>query len=115
MRAVPAMSPICHGGLPRYRSTSKSLGARKSRSRRVGEAGASEGEILEREAERLRVRELPLEEVEGGLERGELLVRELELREEVLLGAEGVQLLARELVALRLERHAEREEFRAVG
>src|SRR5207302_176325 len=57
----------------------------------------------------------PLEEVEGGLERRELLVRELELGEEVLLGAERVQLLAGELVALRLERHAEREQLRAVG
>ena len=83
--------------------------------RRLDEAGPSEREVLQREAQRLRVRELPLEEIERGLERGELLVLELELGEEVLLGAEHVQLLARELVALRLQRHAEREELRAVG
>jgi hypothetical protein len=60
-------------------------------------------------------RSLALEQVERRLQRGELLVLELELRQEVLLGAEGVELLARELVALRLEGHAEREQLRAVG
>ncbi len=83
--------------------------------RRLDEAGPSEREVLERETQRLGVRELPFEEIERRLERGELLVLELELGEEVLLGAERVELLAGELVALRLERHAEREEFRAVG
>ena len=209
IRAVPTTSPICHGGRPRYSSTSKSAGARKSRSRRVAnlmsprmretrkvrmsfrsrsspttyqrplslmsayglsvrslslsrrdrpvlephrpllrdrvlelrqparrlgrvvgiehldaarrlgrrlaEAGPSEREVLEREPQRLGVRELPLEQVEGGLQRRELLVLELELREEVLLRAERVQLLAGELVALRLQRDAEREELSAVG
>ena len=75
--------------------------------RRLGKTGPSEREVLQREAQRLRVRELPFEKVERGLERGELLVRELELGQEVLLGAERVELLAGELVALRLERHAE--------
>src|SRR6185437_1053081 len=83
--------------------------------RRLAEARASEREILEREPQRLGVRELPLEEVEGGLQRCELLVLELELREEVLLRAERVQLFAGELVALRLERDAEREQLSAVG
>ena len=76
---------------------------------RLAEAGPSEREVLKGETQRLRVRELPLEQVEGGLERGELLVLEFERGQEVLLGAERVQLLAGELVALRLQRDAERE------
>jgi impB/mucB/samB family len=76
---------------------------------------AAEGEVLEREAQRLRVRELPVQQVQGDLERGELLVVEVELREEVLLGTERVELLARELVPLRVERHAEGDELAAVG
>jgi hypothetical protein len=68
--------------------------------RRLAESGPSEREVLEREPQRLGVRELPLKKVEGGLQRRELLVLELELREEVLLRAERVQLLAGELVAL---------------
>ena len=83
--------------------------------RRLGEPGASEREVLQREPERLRVRELPFEVVERGLERGELVVVEVEPVEEVVLRAERVQLLARELVALRLERNAERRELGAVG
>src|SRR6185437_5693912 len=62
--------------------------------RGLDEAGPTEREVLQRQPQRLRVRELPLEEVEGGLERGELLVLELELGQEVLLGAERVELLA---------------------
>src|SRR6185295_13369441 len=53
--------------------------------------------------------------VERGLERGELLVLELELGEEVLLRAERVELFARELVTLRLERNPERQQLGAVG
>ena len=68
----------------------------------VGEAGSAEREVLEREPERLRVRELALEQVEGGLQGGELLVGDLERRQEVLVGPERVELLAGELVALRL-------------
>src|SRR4029453_6436849 len=91
------------------------LDALRGVARRLREPGSSEREVLEGEPQRLRVRELALEEIERRLERGELLVLELELGEEVLLGPERVQLLARELVALRLKRHAEREQFRAVG
>ena len=91
------------------------LDAQRRVARRLGEAGPAEREVLQREPQRLGVRELALEQIERGLERGELLVLELELREEVLLGAQRVQLLAGELVALRLERHAEREQLRAVG
>ena len=78
--------------------------------RRGGErAGrAAEREVLQREAQRLGVREAALEQEEAGLEGGELFVVELELRQEVALGAERVELLAGELVALRVERHAER-------
>ena len=82
--------------------------------RRLREAGAPEREVLEREAERLRVRELSLEVVERGLERRQLVVVELEAVEEVVLRAQRVELLARELVPLRLEGHAERRELGAV-
>ena len=75
---------------------------------RVGDAASAP-------AERLRIGELSFEEVERGLERGELVVVELELFEEVVLRPEGVELLAGELVALRIERHTERDELRPVG
>ena len=91
------------------------LDAERRLGRRLGEARPAEREVLEREPQRLRIGELPLEQVERRLKRRELLVLELELGQEVLLGAERVQLLAGELVPLRLERHAEREELRAVG
>ena len=82
--------------------------------RRLGEAGAPEREVLQSEAERLRVGELPLEVVERGLERCELVVVEVETLEEVVLGAQRVELLSGELVALRLERDAECGQLRAV-
>ena len=91
------------------------LDAARRLGQRLGEPGPAEGEVLEREPQRLGVGELALEQVQRGLERRELLVLELELRQEVLLGAKRVQLLAGELVALGLERHAEREQFCAVG
>ena len=75
----------------------------------------AEREVLEREAQRLRVGELAVEEVERDLEGGELLVVEVELGQEVLLGAERVELLAGELVPLGVERHAERDQLAAVG
>src|SRR5581483_10141996 len=74
--------------------------------RRVLEALAPEREVLQREPERLRVRKLALEQVEAGLQRSELLVGELELGQEVVLGAKGVKLFAGELVALGLQRDA---------
>ncbi len=82
---------------------------------RLREAGAAERQVLQGEPERLGVRELPLEVVERGLQRRELVVVELEALEEVVLRAQGVELLARELVALRLERDAEGRELGAVG
>ena len=198
MRAVPTVSPICHGRGTRCASTSNSAGSRKSRSRRVAkrmslrmretrnvrtavaveipaddvpdalveaqrvrvqrplrhlvslrrpvreldrallgdrglelreasgelgrvvgcadadalgggragvlEAGPPEREVLEREPQRLRVGELAVEVEERGLQRGELVVLQVEPVEEVVLGAERVELLAGELVALRVER-----------
>ena len=73
------------------------------------------GSLLEREPQRLGVGELALEVVEGRLQRRELVVVELEAVEEVVLRAQGVELLARELVALRLQWHPERSELGTVG
>ncbi len=75
----------------------------------------AEREALEREPERLGVRELPLEQVEARLQGGEFGVRELERGQEVLLGGQDVQLLARQLVTARRDRDAERRQLRAVG
>jgi hypothetical protein len=67
---------------------------------RVVEARAPEREVLECEPQRLGIGECPLEHVEGRLQRRELVVVETQLVEEVVLGPERVELLARELVAL---------------
>src|SRR5581483_2928078 len=91
------------------------LHPRGRRRRRLAEARPAEREVLEREPQRLRVGELAVEEGERRLERGELLVRERDRRQEVALRPQRVELLARELVALRGERHAEREQLRPVG
>ena len=64
------------------------------------EPRTAEREVLQREPEGLGVGELALEGVEGGLQGRKLIVLELEPIEEVVLGAEVVQLLAGELVAL---------------
>ncbi len=77
--------------------------------------GAAEREVLQREPQRLGVCEPSFEQEEARLQRRQLLVVELELRKEVALGAQGVELFARELVTLRIERHAERNELRTVG
>ena len=82
---------------------------------RIVEARAAEREVLQREPERLGVRERALEHVQRRLQCRELVVVELELVEEVVLGAERVELLAGELVALRVERDAERDQLGAVG
>ena len=88
-------------------------GAGRRRGERPGRA--AEREVLQRQPQRLGVREAPFEQEEARLERGQLLVVELELGQEVALGAQRVELLARELVALRVERHAECDELCAVG
>ncbi len=87
------------------------------RRRRVvaGARRAAERQVLEREAQRLGVREASFEEVQAGLERCELVVFELERGKEVPLGPERVELLARVLVPLRIERDAERDELGAIG
>ena len=71
------------------------------------EAGPAEGQVLEREPQRLGVGELAVEVEQRRLQRRELVVLEVEPVEEVVLGAKGVELLAGELVALGVERHAE--------
>ena len=81
----------------------------------VGRVGAAEREVLERQPQRLGVCELPVEQVHGRRERRELGVVEVERRQEVVLLQQRVELLAREVVALRLERHAEGEQLAAVG
>ena len=81
---------------------------------RVPEPGPTEREVLQREAERLGVCELPLERVERRLQRGQLVLLQVELVEEVVLRAERVELLARELVPLGHERHAERGQLGAI-
>ena len=93
------------------------LDAHRGAGRRRGERAGrpAEREVLQREPQRLGVREAPFEEEEARLQRRELFVVELELRQEVALGAQRVQLLAGELVALRVERHAECDELGAVG
>ena len=87
----------------------------RGRGRRMAEARPAEREVLERQPEWLGVGELALQRVERGLERRELVLVELELVEEVVLGAEGVELLARELVALGGERDPERGQLGPIG
>ena len=91
------------------------LDAHRALGRRLHLAGPAERQVLEREPQRLGVGELPFEQVERRLERGQLVLLELELGEEVLLGAQRVELLAGELVALRVERDAEGDQLGAVG
>src|SRR2546430_10303208 len=48
----------------------------RSVTRRLGETGSTEREVLEREPQRLGVRELSLEQIQRGLQRSELVVVE---------------------------------------
>jgi hypothetical protein len=91
------------------------LDAHRGLGRLLDEAWPAQREVLQREAERLGIGELAFEHVERGLEGCELVLLQLELGEEVVLGAEVVELLAGELVALRVERNAEGDQLRAVG
>jgi len=79
-------------------------------------SGSAPGELLEREPQRLGVRELAVEQAQGGLERGELRVGEGDRREEEGLGREGVVLLLGEAVGGPVDREvdAERVELGAV-
>ena len=78
------------------------------------EARAAEGEILEGEAQGLGVGELALEAVERRLQRREFVLFEPELGQKVVLGAQGVELFAGELVSLRVEGDSEVDQLRAV-
>ncbi len=89
--------------------------ARLGADERAGEARAAERQVLQREPQGLGVGELPLEHEERRRQRGELVVVELDLVQEVVLGPQRVELLAGELVALRVERDAERDQLGAVG
>ena len=77
--------------------------------------GRPKCEVLERQAQWLGVGELPLEVVERGLQRGELVVVQLEPVEEVVLRAKGVELLSGELVPLRVERHSQGGQLGPIG
>jgi hypothetical protein len=96
-RASPASSPgrdlDAHGRL---------VGARRSR--------AAEREVLEREPQRLRIGELPSSRY-SAVWRPRARRRRARAVEEVVLGAERVELLAGELVALGLERDAEGDQL----
>ncbi len=83
----------------------------------VERARAAEGQVLQRKAQRLGVGELPLEEVEAGLERGQLRLVEVDRREVVALRREGVEIALERVVARALdgEREAHRLELAAVG
>ena len=81
----------------------------------VGRVRAAQREVLQRQAQRLRVRELAVQQVHGGRQRGELGVVEVERGQEVVLLQQPVELLAGEVVALGLERHAQREQLAAIG
>ena len=74
----------------------------------------AERKVLEGKPQRLRVGELAVEQVERDLQRGQLLVVEVELGEEVLLCPERVELLAGELVPLGVQGHAEGDELAPV-
>ena len=82
--------------------------------RLLAETRPAEGEVLQREPQRLGVGELAVEEEERGLQRRELVVAELQLGQEVLLRAQRVELLAGELVAVRVQRNAQRDQLRAI-
>src|SRR6476469_979621 len=81
----------------------------------VGGVRAAEREVLEGEAQRLGVGELAVEQMHRGRERGELGIRQVEAGQEVVLLQERIQLLAGEVVALRLQWHAESEQLAAIG
>ena len=71
----------------------------------------AEREVLQRQPQRLGVRELALEQVQARLERGQLGVVQVQRRQEVVLALQRVELLAGELVALRRDADAEREQL----
>ena len=89
----------------------RALGGRAER------AGPAPRELLQREPQRLGVRELAVEQAQRGLQRGELGVGELDRGEEERLRRERVVLLLGEAVGGPVDREvdAERVELGAVG
>ena len=73
----------------------------------VERARAAEGEVLQRQPQRLRVGELPLQQVQAGLEGGELGRVEVELRQVVVLRRQRVQVALERVVARALNRQAQ--------
>src|SRR5215210_9251632 len=67
------------------------------------------------ESKRLGIREAPVEEVECRLQRSELVVLEIESGEEVLLGAQRVELFPGELVPLGMEWDTQRDQLASIG
>ena len=78
-------------------------------------ARAAERQVLQGEPQRCRVGELALQQEQAGVECGELAVGQVQRRQEVVLTRQRVELLAGELVAIRLDRHAQRQELGAIG
>ena len=76
---------------------------------------AAQREVLQGETQRCGVGELALEQEQARVERGELAVGEVQRRQEVVLARERVELLAGELVAIRLDRHTQRQQLGAIG
>jgi hypothetical protein len=81
----------------------------------IGRVGAAQRQVLQRQAQRLGVCELALEQVEAGLQRRQLGVGEVDRRQEVVLLAEVVQLLAGELVAAGRDRHSQALQLGTIG
>ena len=78
-------------------------------------ARAAQREVLQREAQRRGVGELAFEQEQARVERREFAIGEVQRRQEVVLARERVELFAGELVAIRLDRHAQRQQFGAIG
>jgi hypothetical protein len=78
-------------------------------------ARAAEREVLQGEPQRCGVGELALQQEQAGVECGELAVGQVQRRQEVVLTRQRVELLAGELVAIRLDRHAQRQQLSAIG
>ncbi|MGO9321780.1 MAG: hypothetical protein ACLQBY_13390 [Solirubrobacteraceae bacterium] len=84
---------------------------------RAQRAGAPPRDLLQRQAQGLRVGEFTVEQAERGLQRGELLVGELDRRQVEVLRAQRVVLLLGRAVRRALDRelYAQRFELGAVG
>ena len=73
----------------------------------VERARPAQGEVLERQPQRLRVGELPLQQVEAGLQRRQLGLVEVELGEVVVLGRQRVEVALERVVARALHGQAQ--------